>query len=166
VVLLLRKAAEALMDAPLLALTRKPARRCHRREGGGRKYAPADPAALDRGGGQTVTILVRSISRLRVPLPLVLMLGHGAAASAANLLATLALPRHHVHDAEMMLALLLDMGALTLQLYFSGGATNPVHLALSAAGRARCDPAGAGIGRVLVAATALSYALLSVRYRR
>ena len=44
---------------------------------------------------------------------------------------------------ELSLALLLDMAALTAQLYLSGGADQSVHLALPAAGRARRDPAAA-----------------------
>jgi two-component system sensor histidine kinase RegB len=150
------------MDAPLLALTRKPA------------GPTAETVAAENTrqliqlrwiavAGQTVAILFVHFA-LRVPLPIVEMLGIALLLAAANLLATLALPRHHVRDGEVMLALLLDMGALTLQLYFSGGATNPfisLYLLQVVLGAILLGPASVAI---LAAATALSYALLSVRY--
>ncbi|AQR75228.1 ATP-binding protein [Sphingomonas sp. LM7] len=154
------------MDAPLLALTRRRA---------GAFYGPsAETAAADNMrqliqlrwiavAGQTLAILFVHFG-LGVRLPVLEMLTVALALAAANLLATLALPRHRVRRAEVMLALLLDMGALTLQLYFSGGATNPfisLYLLQVVLGAILLPPARAAI---LVGATAGSYALLSIRH--
>ena len=154
------------MEAPLLALTRR------------RASAPSGPTAETAAAenmrqliqlrwiavaGQTLAILLVHFG-LRVPLPLVEMLAVALALAAANLLATMALPRHRVRDEEVMLALLIDMGALTLQLYFSGGAANPfisLYLLQVVLGAILLPPVSAA---VLVAATAGSYALLSVHY--
>lgn len=154
------------MEAPLLALTRR------------RAGAPSGPTAETAAAenmrqliqlrwiavvGQTLAILLVHFG-LRVPLPLVEMLAVALALAAANLLATMALPRHRVRDEEVMLALLIDMGALTLQLYFSGGAANPfisLYLLQVVLGAILLPPVSAA---VLVAATGASYALLSVRY--
>ncbi|HEY0621796.1 ATP-binding protein [Sphingomonas sp.] len=150
------------MDAPLLALTRR----------GPRLIAETAAAENMRQliqlrwiavAGQTLAILLVHFG-LRVPLPVVEMLGVAALLAVANLLATMALPRHRVHDAEVMLALLIDMGVLTLQLYFSGGATNPfisLYLLQVVLGAILLPPAAVAI---LVAATACSYALLTVSY--
>ena len=113
--------------------------------------------------GQTVTILLVHFG-LGAALPLLEMLGVALALAAANLLATMALPRHRVEDGEVMVALLLDMAALTLQLYFSGGATNPfisLYLLQVVLGAILLPPM---LVAVLLAATALAYALLSMRY--
>lgn len=112
--------------------------------------------------GQTGTILLVHFV-LRIPLPVVEMLGVAALLAGANLLALLAVPRHRVHDGEVMGALLIDMAALTLQLYFSGGATNPfisLYLLQVVLG-AILLPAGPVVA--LVAVTCLAYALLSLR---
>jgi two-component system sensor histidine kinase RegB len=154
------------MDAPLLALTRK-------RAGAPRGPSPETAAAENMRqliqlrwiavAGQTLTILLVHYG-LRVPLPLVEMLGIVLVLALANLLGTIALPRHQVHSGEIMVALLLDMTALTLQLYFSGGATNPfisLYLLQVVLGAILLPAAAVA---VLVAATGLSYALLSVSY--
>ena len=154
------------MDAPLLALTRK-------RAGAPSGPSPESVAADNMRqliqlrwiavAGQVVTILAVHFG-LGVTLPLGPMLGVAAALAAANLAATLALPHHRVHNAEIMVALLVDMTALTLQLYFSGGATNPfislylLQVVLGAILLPR------GSIWVLVAATCFCYALLSVRH--
>ncbi len=112
--------------------------------------------------GQTFAILLVQYG-LHVPLPLAQMLGVATLLAVANLLVALMLPRHRVHDGEVMLALLLDMGALTLQLYFSGGATNPfvsLYLLQVVLGVILLPTASVA---VLVTAAVLSYALLSVR---
>lgn len=151
-----------MMDAPLLALTRKPS------------GPTAETVAAENTRqliqlrwiavvGQTIAILLVHFG-LGVPLPIVEMLGVAMLLAAANLFATLALPRHRVHDSEVMLALILDMGALTLQLYFSGGATNPfisLYLLQVVLGAILLPTASVSI---LVVATALCYALLSFRY--
>jgi two-component system sensor histidine kinase RegB len=113
--------------------------------------------------GQTLAILFVRFG-LGIPLPVVEMLGIAAMLAVANLLATMALPRHQVHDGEVMVALLIDMAALTLQLYFSGGATNPfisLYLLQVVLGAILLPPLAVA---VLVAATACGYALLTVSY--
>lgn len=151
-----------MMDAPLLALTRR---------GTG---LIAETAAAENMrqliqlrwiavAGQTLAILLVRFG-LGIPLPVVEMLGVAGLLAVANLLATMALPRHRVHNGEVMLALLLDMAALTLQLYFSGGATNPfisLYLIQVVLGAILLPPAAVA---VLVAATACGYALLTVSY--
>lgn len=155
-----------MMDAPLLALTRK------------RTGAPhglsADTAAAENMRqlmqlrwiavvGQTLTILFVHFA-LGVPLPLAGMLSVALLLAGANFVARMALPHHRVRNIEVMVALLIDMGALTLQLYFSGGATNPfisLFLLQVVLGAILLPPASVA---TLVAAAGLSYALLSVRY--
>jgi two-component system sensor histidine kinase RegB len=113
--------------------------------------------------GQTLTIVLAQ-TVLDVPLALVPMLGLTVFLAAANLLATMALARRRVLNSEIMLALLLDMTALTLQLYFSGGASNPfiaLYLLQVVLGAILLPQLWAGF---LVAAAALSYALLSLWY--
>lgn len=75
--------------------------------------------------GQLVTIAGVSVG-LRIPLPLAPMLAVLGALILLNLGST-ALLRHGrgVAKAELFAALLLDVAALTAQLYFSGGAANP-----------------------------------------
>ncbi|MDT8760163.1 ATP-binding protein [Sphingomonas psychrotolerans] len=149
------------MEAPLLALTRGTA--------GTLETAAAEnmrqliQLRWVAVAGQTLTILLVHFG-LRVPLPVVEMLGVVLALAFANLIGTIALPRHRVYDGEIMVALLLDMAALTLQLYFSGGATNPfisLYLLQVVLGAILLPTAAAA---VLGVATALSYALLSVSY--
>lgn len=149
------------MDTPLLALTRK------------RPGIPADTAAAENMRqliqlrwiavtGQMLTIAFVHYG-LGVPLPVVEMLAVALLLAAANLLATAALPRHRVRNGEVMLALLIDMAALTLQLYFSGGAANPfisLYLLQVVLGAILLPPS---LAAILVAATALSYALLTLR---
>ncbi|MHA6723663.1 ATP-binding protein [Sphingomonas sp. RS2018] len=74
--------------------------------------------------GQLVTILTVSLG-LRVPLPLAPMLVVVALLAVANVIAGVLLPRHRITNVEILLALLLDMIALTAQLYLSGGTGNP-----------------------------------------
>lgn len=154
------------MDTPLLALTR--------RWSGVPTGPTAETVAAENMRqliqlrwiavlGQTATILLVHFG-LRVPLPVAEMLGVALALAAANLLATMALPRHRVHDNEVMAALLIDMAALTLQLYFSGGAANPfisLYLLQVVLGAILLPPATAV---VLAGAACLAYALLSLRY--
>ncbi|MEO6247264.1 MAG: ATP-binding protein [Sphingomicrobium sp.] len=152
------------MDAPLLALTR-------RWIGSPGGPSPEIAAAENMRqliqlrwiavGGQLVTILAVNLG-LGVPLPLAAMLGVIGLLTVANLAATFALARHRVRNIEMMLALLLDMGALTAQLYLSGGATNPfisLYLLQVVLGAILLD--GWSVW-VLVALTSLCYAGLSL----
>lgn len=75
--------------------------------------------------GQVVTILVVHFS-FRFDLPLTAMMLVLAGLVALNLFSLLRLKRAEpVGRYELFLALTLDALALTIQLYFSGGATNP-----------------------------------------
>lgn len=75
--------------------------------------------------GQLVTILVTRFG-FGVELPLQEMLNVLAGLAAFNVLNELALRfRHRVRTAELFIGLLVDMVTLTIQLYLSGGATNP-----------------------------------------
>ena len=155
------------MDAPLLALTRQRA---------GEPVSPAPQAIAAENmrqliqlrwiavTGQLVTILAVGWG-LGVPLPMVPMLATVALLAAANLVATVTLYRHRIHNIEMLLALLLDMGALTFQLYLSGGATNPfisLYLLQVVLGAILLHTWSAW---VLVGATGLCYAALTFSYR-
>ncbi len=75
--------------------------------------------------GQVVTILYVAVV-LGVTLPLVQLFVVLGALAALNLLALL---RYRITtgitSAELMMQLLLDVAALTMQLYLTGGATNP-----------------------------------------
>jgi two-component system sensor histidine kinase RegB len=75
--------------------------------------------------GQVVTILV-AYYVLGVSLPLHQMLVVLACLAAFNAASQLRWRAHHaVTNAELFIALLVDVGMLTAQLYLSGGATNP-----------------------------------------
>lgn len=115
------------MDTPLLALTRPRADALPGR-------SPTDAAVENMRqliqlrwiavAGQLVAILVVHFS-LGVQLPLAAMLAVIGLLALANLLFTLTLRRGWIIRGELLLALLLDMATLTVQLYLSGGATNP-----------------------------------------
>jgi two-component system sensor histidine kinase RegB len=151
------------MDTPLLALTRR------------RGWADPGPEAAPSENmrqlvqlrwiavaGQLVTILAVHFV-LGVRLPLAPMLGIVALLALANVTGTLLLPRHRATNVEIMLALLLDIGALTAQLFLSGGAANPfisfylLQVVLGAILLERWPV------WVLVAVTLLCYAGLTVR---
>lgn len=150
-----------MIEPPLLALTRR------------RGDAPGDSAAAENMrqlvqlrwiavAGQTATILLVHFG-LGVPLPVMQMVCVAVALGLVNLMTTLAAPRHRVRTIEIMLALLLDMAALTLQLYFSGGANNPfisLYLLQVVLGAILLPPPAAIL---LFAATGASYALLTIR---
>ncbi|GFE85883.1 two-component sensor histidine kinase [Steroidobacter agaridevorans] len=75
--------------------------------------------------GQVVTIAIVHFG-LRIPLPLAPMAMVLGALLALNALSHLWLRQHlHISSQALFSALLLDVAALTVQLYFSGGATNP-----------------------------------------
>jgi two-component system, sensor histidine kinase RegB len=112
--------------------------------------------------GQTLAILLVHFG-LGVPLPVREMLSVAALLAIANLIAMMAAPRHQVQDGEVLLALLVDMGTLTLQLYFSGGAANPfiaLYLVQVVLG-AILLPTGLAV--VLGGAACLCYALLAIK---
>ncbi len=114
------------MDKPLLALTLRPP-------------DPSGPSAESTVSdnlrqliqlrwvavfGQLVAILAVHYG-LGIELPLAPMLGVVATLALANFAAALWLANLRVTNREIMLALLFDTAALSVQLYFSGGATNP-----------------------------------------
>ncbi len=115
------------MDRPLLALTRH-------RDGGLPGRSPPHAAAHNMRqlvqlrwlavAGQLIAILVAHFG-LGVTLPLVPMIGIVMLLALANLLFMATLRRSWLVPGEVLLALLLDVAALTVQLYLSGGATNP-----------------------------------------
>jgi two-component system sensor histidine kinase RegB len=155
------------MDAPLLALTLR------RRANAPNGLAPETAAAENMRqlsqlrwiavAGQTLTIVFVHFV-LGVALPLFQMLSVVLVLAAANFAARAALPHYRVHDVEVLAALLLDTGALTLQLYYSGGATNPfisLYLLQVVLGAILLPRRSVW---VLVAATCFCYALLSVRH--
>lgn len=114
------------MDAPLLALTRQPA------ELPGR--SPQEAVIENMRlliqlrwiavAGQVAAILVAHYL-LDVRLPLQQMLAVAALLAVGNILFAVTLRQAWVVPGELMLALLLDMAALTAQLYLSGGVENP-----------------------------------------
>lgn len=74
--------------------------------------------------GQLVTILF--VNRVMgVQLPVAAMMGVLAMAVAINLLSHFRLRFHRITNTELLFALMFDVGTLTLQLFLSGGATNP-----------------------------------------
>lgn len=153
------------MDTPLLALTR------HAGAPTGRLLDTVAASNMRQlmqlrwiaVAGQTLTILFVHFV-LRVPLPIAEMLGVALLLATANFVALMAQPHHRVRNGEVMVALLFDMGALTLQLYFSGGAANPfisLYLLQVVLGAILLPPASVAI---LVGLAGLGYALLSITY--
>jgi len=115
--------------------------------------------------GQFATILLTEFA-FGVVLPLAPMLGVLAALSVLNL-ASMALVRSRavITNAELFGALLLDVTALSAQLYLSGGATNPfvsLFLLQVVLGSVLLDRWSSW---ALVAATSLSFAVLTFAYR-
>jgi two-component system sensor histidine kinase RegB len=75
--------------------------------------------------GQLLTIVVTRYG-FGVELPMQVLLSVLAGLAAFNALNELALRfKHRVRTAELFIGLLVDMAILTIQLYLSGGATNP-----------------------------------------
>ncbi|TXS91229.1 HAMP domain-containing histidine kinase [Parahaliea maris] len=104
--------------------------------------------------GQLLTILVTHYG-FGVELPLRQMLSVLAGLLVFNALSLLSLAfRRPVYRGELFVALLVDMGTLTYQLYLSGGATNPfVFLYLLQVGLAAVLLAGRWAWTLLVVAT-------------
>lgn len=115
------------METPLLALTRP-------RRGGLPGRSPKDAAAENMRqliqlrwlavAGQLMAIFAAYYG-LNVQLPIGPMIAVVAMLALANLLFTERLKRSWIRSGELFLSLLLDMAALTAQLYLSGGTTNP-----------------------------------------
>lgn len=113
--------------------------------------------------GQAATILFVHHA-LGVVLPVGKMLTVVMVLALVNLTTGLLMPRHQVRTREIAAALLIDTAALTLQLYFSGGADNPfvsLYLLQVVLGAILLPRSGAAI---LLLAAALSYALLTFVY--
>jgi two-component system sensor histidine kinase RegB len=116
-----------MMDTPLLALTRGPSSPFDMR-------SPESTTTANMGqlvqlrwiavAGQLATIAIVHFV-LGVPLPVLTMLGIVAILAAANVVVTLVLHRYRITNGLILLALLFDVGVLSVQLYLSGGATNP-----------------------------------------
>lgn len=152
------------MDAPLLALTRKPAVAIS-----GRSPTAAATENMRQliqlrwiaVAGQLLAILAAHYG-LGVPLPLAPMLGVIALLATANILFALTLRRVVVRGG-LSLALLLDMAALTAQLYLSGGSENPfisLYLLQVVLGAILLPPIVAGL---LTVAACGFYAFLSLQ---
>jgi two-component system sensor histidine kinase RegB len=155
------------MDAPLLALTRPSA-------GGSSGRSPKDAAVENMRQliqlrwmavvGQLIAILGAHYG-LGVPLLVAPMLGVVALLALANLLFAVTVRRSWVIEGELFIALLLDMAALTAQLYLSGGTANPfvwLYLLQIVLGAILLTPA---LAWVLVGASTLFYAFLTVERR-
>jgi len=155
------------MDTPLLALTRRPS-------GGLLGHSPKDASIENMRqliqlrwlavGGQLIAILVAHFV-LGVELPLVPMIAIVVLLAFANLLFRLSVRRSSIMSGELLLALLLDIATLTAQLYLSGGATNPfisLYLLQVVLGAILLRPP---LVWLLVAASCLCAAFLSVRHR-
>lgn len=154
------------MDAPLLALTR------HRDAPPG---AVAESTAAKNMRqliqlrwlavlGQFIAILIVHF-QLDIRLPLGPMLFTVGSLALINLALQFALPRHRASDLELFLALFLDMAALTVLLFLSGGATNPfifLYLLQIVLGAILLPQIWVWL---LFGATALAYAGLSFTYR-
>lgn len=154
------------MDTPLLALTRP-------RRGGLPGRSPKDAAAENMRqliqlrwlavAGQLVAITVARFG-LGVPLPVGAMLAVVGVLALANIVFTLTLRRLWIVRGELFGALLLDMAALTAQLYLSGGATNPfiyLYLLQVVLGAILLSPA---MTWALIAVSCLCFAYLSVSH--
>jgi len=155
------------MDTPLLALTRRPS-------GGLPGHSPSDASIENMRqliqlrwlavGGQLVAILAAHFV-LGIELPLVAMIVIVVLLAFANLMFTLRVRGSWIVSGELLLALLLDMAALTAQLYLSGGATNPfisLYLLQVVLGAILLRPP---LVWLLAAAACLCAAFLSVRHR-
>lgn len=153
-----------LTDPPILAFTRP--------QSGARAHL--SPATVDGRNmrllvqlrwiavaGQLLTILAVHFG-LGVPLPLVPMLSIVAALALMNHLVRLDLYRRPVGQNSILATLLMDVVALGLQLWLSGGAFNPfisLFLLQLVLGAILLTP---GRVAILVAVTAAAYALLGL----
>ena len=155
------------MDAPLLALTRPS-------PGGSPGRSPKEAAVENMRqliqlrwmavAGQLIAILGAHYG-LGVALLVAPMLGVVALLALANLLFAVTVRRSWVIEGELFIALLLDMAALTAQLYLSGGTANPfvwLYLVQIVLGAILLTP---GLAWVLVGASTLFYAFLTVERR-
>lgn len=155
------------MDRPLLALTR-PA-----------SGLPVDDVSSDATEdmrqlmqlrwlavfGQLITIVVVAFG-LGVALPWATQLGVVGTLALSNAVIFLLLRRRRFRRPELLFALLLDLGVLTIQLYLSGGATNPfvsLYLVQIVLGVILLEPWAVAI---LLASTFGCFAVLTLSYER
>jgi two-component system sensor histidine kinase RegB len=154
------------MDTPLLALTRRPVRPADLRPDEATTAENMRQLVQLRWiavAGQLATI-VGVVWVIGVPLPALPMLGMVGLLAAVNLLVTLALPRYRITNTEILLALLFDVAVLSVQLYLSGGVTNPfisLYLLQVVLGAILLQTWSAWL---LVAVSGLCVAILSVRH--
>ncbi len=156
-----------MVERPLLALLRPGARPMHRR-------APNALAADNMRqlmqlrwiavAGQLLTVLIVSFG-LGVVIPVSSLVGVTAALALANLATLLALRHRRISNRSILLALLFDLGALTVQLYLTGGARNPfisLYLLQVVLGAILLNLAAVAI---LVGLSMLCFGFLSIHYR-
>ncbi|WP_232474305.1 ATP-binding protein [Sphingomonas sp. MA1305] len=115
------------------------------------------------GGQLAAIVIVHAVFAIRLPLlPMVSVLG---GLVFLNLVTLLRLHRWPVTHAELFGSLLVDVTALTVQLYLSGGATNPfvsLYLLQVVMGAVLLD---AWSSWALVGVTGAAFALLAVEHR-
>ncbi len=115
--------------------------------------------------GQVVTILYVHL-QLGIALPLAAMAAVLSFLVALNLVTLLRqFRREAIGNSELLLELMLDVGALTLQLYLSGGASNPfisLYLLQVILGAVLLDAWSAWL---LVVVTSFCFVLLTLDYR-
>lgn len=150
------------MDAPLLALTRKPPTGHSPQAAASENMRQLIQLRWIAVAGQLLAIVVAHYG-LGVALPVEPMFGVVAMLALANLLFAVTL-RRGVLRGQVSLSLLLDMAALTAQLYLSGGSANPfisLYLLQVVLAAILLPPAIAALVAVLACAF---YAFLSVQH--
>jgi two-component system sensor histidine kinase RegB len=115
-------------------------------------------------GGQLVTILAVHYG-MGIPLPLVPMLAIVAVIAVVNLASMRAVGRVPFTSAAVFAVLMFDVGALSAQLYFSGGATNPFAELFLLQVVIGVILLGSWPAWVLAALSTLLFGLLSMSYR-
>lgn len=114
--------------------------------------------------GQILTItFVRVI--MGIALPLVPMAAVIAGLLAVNLMSLVWLERSEISNRGLQMVLLLDVAALTAQLYLSGGATNPFAFLYLLQVTLAAILLGVRSTWVIVAVTCAGFALLTVYHR-
>ena len=115
-------------------------------------------------GGQVATIMaVRYL--LEIPLPVHTMLMTAMLLVVLNLLVLIAERRHTPTNLQLLAGLIVDVACLTLQLFLSGGATNPfvtLFLLQVVLGAVLLE---AWSSWLLVAVTSLAFAALTIIFR-
>lgn len=151
------------MEQPILALTRaqNPQRRVSPATVAGKNMRLLVQLRWIAVAGQLATILAVRFG-LGVPLPLAPMLAVVAALALANSFARFVLYRRPIGQPAILMALLFDVAALSLQLFLSGGAENPFILFFFLQLVLGAILLEARMVAVMVAVTAAAYAALTV----